>query len=237
MKKPSKLLTAVLLAKDEIHHYTGKLKPSQLQMLNDVLGGMSYDKAAKRAGLSRQAVYELLKSLYKKIYGTSYSRKENSLYIGIDPGTNGAIAYLNAKAEVRRVVDMPKEPKHVGKGYQVSGALILEELSQYKIEHAYVELVHSLPRNGGAAMFTFGRGTGIIECALLCLEIPFTYIKPQEWKRAFGLIGKDKDFARGMAIRMYPKFAKGLARKKDVDRAEAILIARHGIKNFPKTDK
>jgi crossover junction endodeoxyribonuclease RuvC len=164
------------------------------------------------------------------------NRKEDSLYatIGIDPGLTGAIAVISQGGAVERIIDMPVIPKVTGKGKQVNGAALAEELSLILNSHlsvrAYLEQVTSMPRQGVTSMFNFGHGYGIVQGALYALGIPFTLVTPQEWKRYHKLIRKDKDVARTLCIQQYPKFARQLQRKKDIGRADALLIALYGLK-------
>jgi len=226
-RKPSRLMSALLVVKESWPEHKTKFNPRHQKIIKSVLlEGKTYEKAATETGTTKQAVYEVMKKLYVVVYGEKYNQKENELIIGIDPGTNGAIAYMTKKGKLRRIIDIPKEAKFSGKGEQVSVPLLSEELRQYKIKKAAVELVHSMPGNGGRAMFTFGRCLGVIEAILLMLEIEIVWVTPTQWKSKYGLARKEKDVARTVALQMYPQISAELKRKKDVDRAEAILIAK-----------
>ena len=83
-----------------------------------------------------------------------------------------------------------------------------------------------MPGQGVASMFNFGMGYGIIQGVVSALGIPYELVTPQSWKKRAGLIGKDKDNARTMAQQLYPDAPLG--RKKDIGRADALLIARFG---------
>lgn len=226
MKKPSRLVASVLVAKDNWDAYKDRFSDKVQRLIVNVFKGMTYKDAAKKEGMSKQAAYFHLKKLYKEIYGTKYSQKEEELIIGIDPGTNGAIAYMTRTGKLVRLVDMPKESKIIGKGEQVSIPLLIEELSKFKIHKAVIEQVGSMPGNSGRSMFTFGRALGAIEAVLVTMDIEISWIRPADWKRKYKLTGKNKDVARSMAMQLYPLMASELKRKKDIDRAEAILIAK-----------
>jgi len=155
--------------------------------------------------------------------------------IGIDPGVDGAIALLNEDLTVAEVIDMPTELKSTGKRevnavelgkilYRMvhyAGTLhvtvILEQVGSYRKEGR---------QQGGVSMFGFGDSFGCVRGVCGALKIPVIRITPASWKRKCGLIGKPKDAARTLAQQLYPEVS--LARKKDVDRADAILIARYG---------
>ena len=84
-----------------------------------------------------------------------------------------------------------------------------------------------MPGQGVSSMFGFGVSYGILQGVIASLGIPSVLVTPQRWKKAAGLMGKPKDYARTLAQRLYP--AAELSRKKDIGRADAILIARYGI--------
>ena len=104
----------------------------------------------------------------------------------------------------------------------------MELLGELRV--AYIEQVHSMPRDGVTSAFGFGRSTGVIETALAAYKVPTVMLTPQKWKRAAGLIKKDKDASRNLAMQLYPELSNKLARKKDHGRADALLIAHFGPK-------
>ena len=81
---------------------------------------------------------------------------------------------------------------------------------------------------GGTSGFNFGEAFGIVEGVLGALQIPVRFATPRVWKKAAGLLNKDKDAARTMAIQLHPEVADQLTRKKDIGRADAICIAHFG---------
>ncbi|MFK0570598.1 hypothetical protein [Endozoicomonas sp.] len=95
------------------------------------------------------------------------------------------------------------------------------------IAMVYLEQVHAMPKQGVTSMFNMGRSFGAIEGVISTINLPLTYITPVTWKRRARLIGKEKDVSRTRALELYP--AAPLTRKKDHNRADAILIARYGI--------
>ena len=158
-----------------------------------------------------------------------------STIIGIDPGITGAIAvFVNGGA--LDVYDIPTMQRNkTGTAQMVNGPALANMLEGRGIEHAYLELVKGMPRikGGGSSMgatsaFNFGRTFGALEQALASAKIPVTLVPPEVWKRRAGLVGAEKDASRTLALRCWPTFAEKLARKKDVGRAEALLIARYG---------
>ena len=85
-----------------------------------------------------------------------------------------------------------------------------------------------MPGQGVSSMFNFGMGYGAIQGVLAGLCVPLHLVTPQKWKKHQGLIGKDKDCARTLAQQLYPEAS--LARKKDIGRADAILIGDYGLR-------
>jgi crossover junction endodeoxyribonuclease RuvC len=153
------------------------------------------------------------------------------LIIGIDPGISGAIACMEDYkiiARVKWVKDMPTIPKSTGKGLQVDAHALASMMCGIGECRVQIEAVSAMPGQGVTSMFSFGKSAGIIEGVLAAYEIPYSFVRPQAWKKKFGLTGKDKDASRGLCLREHPEVADRLTRKKDNGRADAILIARYG---------
>lgn len=155
--------------------------------------------------------------------------------IGIDPGVDGAIAYINENTVIY-LDHMPTMKRgKTGNKRKINAVVlhnILQELrTKDYIDAVFLEQVSAMPGNGSASMFNMGHSLGIIEGIVLSLHLPLVWVTPQKWKKYFNL-NKDKELSRSTAIEMYPKYADLLARKKDSDRAEALLIARYGIEQY-----
>jgi len=152
-------------------------------------------------------------------------------YLGIDPGVSGAIAILNPEGKLAAVEDLPVIVAKAGKktrrrlDARTLGYRILELVDGEVLNcQVMLEDVHSMPRDGKAAAFTFGRSFGIIEGVVAALGLPYRFVTPQKWKPAM-TIPKDKEAARLAVIQRYPDAAPFLKRKKDNNRAEAIALA------------
>lgn len=151
------------------------------------------------------------------------------LFAGIDPGLSGAVALLDPVVDKIRIVDMPT---HSIKGKRT---IDLYELARFfdlywsEIHLAVIENVHSMPRQGVASSFSFGKSAGIAEMAVAAHFIPMHHVSPGKWKAAFGLTS-DKDASRRAASRLFPTFSHLWARAKDDGRAEAVLLAVYGSK-------
>lgn len=146
--------------------------------------------------------------------------------LGIDPGCSGALVVITQRGSYIDHLAMPTIK--VGTKARVNGAALAAWIRKYHIGHAYLEQVGAMPGQGTASMFTFGHAAGVAEGILQGLNIPYTLVTPQAWKKSCGLIGSDKDAARSRAIQIYPELRALDAKAKGQAIADALLIARHG---------
>jgi hypothetical protein len=149
--------------------------------------------------------------------------------IGIDPGQTGAIAVL-ADGEFDRFIDMPLKQR-AGGGHHVDERALSASLRGLFGVHqgAYVygvlEVVATRPGEGAVGAFRFGESYGVVRGVLGGVGIGFITVRPQVWKGYLGLNGREKDEARGEAMKRHPGSVPFLQRKKDCGRADALLIA------------
>ncbi len=149
--------------------------------------------------------------------------------IGIDPGLSGAIAVLENN-KVLNMFDMPVMSEGKKNKKQLNSALLVN-LIKKNIQNSeevviVVEQVNAMPGQGVTSMFNFGQTFGAIKGICAALELPIFFVRPSKWKKHFELINSAKDSSRTKAIEMYPKLSDQLAKKKDVNKSDAILIAR-----------
>ena len=104
--------------------------------------------------------------------------------------------------------------------------LIKESISNTSESAVTVEQVNAMPGQGVTSMFNFGQTFGAIKGICATLELPIFFVRPSKWKKHFELINSSKDASRTKAIEMYPHLAEKLSKKKDVNKSDAILIAR-----------
>ncbi len=90
-----------------------------------------------------------------------------------------------------------------------------------------VEHVNAMPGQGVTSMFNFGQSFGVIKGVCAALRLPIHFVRPTKWKKHFNLINTNKDASRTKVIEVYPKISSKLSRKKDSNKADAILIARY----------
>lgn len=155
------------------------------------------------------------------------------LTLGIDPGQTGALAAL-ADGRPVAFVDMPTMTRKAG-GQQIDAQALAARIRELLADHpgaypfAALEQVSAMPGQGVTSMFRFGQADGAVRGVLGALGIGFIEVQPQTWKRYLRLTGADKDAARTLAIQRYPEAAEYLRRKKDVGRADALLIATWAV--------
>jgi crossover junction endodeoxyribonuclease RuvC len=152
------------------------------------------------------------------------------IIFGIDPGVSGAISVLENK-KIIEVYDMPtmidgKKNKKQVNGSQVAN-IIKERLNGDNEIIVVVEHVNAMPGQGVTSMFNFGQSFGVIKGICSALSLPIYFVRPSKWKRYFNLIKTNKDASRTKVIEAYPEISSKLYRKKDSNKADAILIARY----------
>ena len=152
------------------------------------------------------------------------------IIIGIDPGITGAISILENKKvievyETPTMIDGKKNKRQVN-GAQITN-IIKEIISNNKEVVVAVEHVNAMPGQGVTSMFNFGQSFGLIKGICSAMQLPIHFVRPAKWKKYFNLIKTTKDASRSRAIEVFPKVSDKLKRKKDSNKADAILIASY----------
>lgn len=100
-------------------------------------------------------------------------------------------------------------------------------IKKYNIQNinVVVEQVSAMPGQGVTSMFNFGQSFGVIKGICAAMQLPIFFVRPAKWKKHFELINTQKDASRTKAIEMFPKISSILSKKKDSNKADAILIA------------
>ena len=152
------------------------------------------------------------------------------LIIGIDPGLSGSICFLE-DGKILDVIEMPTMAEGKKNKRQVNGSQIFNEISR-RINKAsnqdirvVIEQVSAMPGQGVTSMFNFGQSFGTLKGICSAMQLPMYFIRPAKWKKYFGLINSEKDASRTKAIEIFPYFSSKLSKKKDSNKADAILIA------------
>ena len=152
------------------------------------------------------------------------------LVIGIDPGISGSICFFQ-DGKIIDVVEMPTMTEGTKNKKQVNGSQIFNEISEKitKIDKrdikVIIEQVSAMPGQGVTSMFNFGQSFGILKGICSAMRLPMYFVRPAKWKKYFNLINSEKDASRTRAIEIFPYFSSQLSRKKDSNKADAILIA------------
>ena len=150
--------------------------------------------------------------------------------IGIDPGLSGGIAILD-DLTIYDIFDMPVMSEGKKNKNQLNSAQLVNIINKHvlKKENTFVivEQVSAMPGQGVTSMFNFGQTFGSIKGICAALGLPIFYVRPAKWKKHFNLINSEKDASRTKVIEMFPKISNKLSRKKDNNKADAILIAQY----------
>ena len=152
------------------------------------------------------------------------------LIIGIDPGISGSICFFQ-DGVIKDVVEMPTMIEGKKNKKQVNGSQIFNEISE-KIKNmdkknikVVIEHVTAMPGQGVTSMFNFGQSFGILKGICSAMQLSVYFVRPAKWKKYFNLINSEKDASRTRAIEIFPYYSSHLTRKKDSNKADAILIA------------
>ena len=163
------------------------------------------------------------------------------LIIGIDPGISGSICFLQ-DGKIVDVVEMPTMTEGKKNKKQVNGSQIVNEILE-KIKEldkkeikVVIEQVSAMPGQGVTSMFNFGQSFGILKGICSAMQLPMYFVRPAKWKKYFNLINSEKDASRTRAIEVFPYFSSQLSRKKDSNKADAILIASFFYETFKNED-
>ena len=160
--------------------------------------------------------------------------------IGIDPGLSGAIAILEDN-KIEELFDMPVMPDGKKNKRQLNSALLVklikDSIKNLEDTVMVVEQVNAMPGQGVTSMFNFGQTFGAIKGICAALGLPIFFVRPAKWKKHFELINSSKDASRTKAIEMYPSISEQLSKKKDVNKSDAILIARYYSETRFKEEK
>ena len=152
------------------------------------------------------------------------------LIIGIDPGLSGSICFL-IDGKILDVIEMPTMAEGKKNKRQVNGSQVFNEITKRTKEYqknqvrVIIEQVSAMPGQGVTSMFNFGQSFGVLKGVCTAMQLPMYFVRPAKWKKYFNLINSEKDASRTRAIEIFPSFSSSLSKKKDSNKADAILIA------------
>jgi crossover junction endodeoxyribonuclease RuvC len=163
------------------------------------------------------------------------------LIIGIDPGISGGICFFE-DGQVREILDMPTMAEGKKNKRQINGPQIYNEFSSRigkfhkKDIVVVIEQVSAMPGQGVTSMFNFGQSFGVLKGICSAMQLSMHFVRPVKWKKYFGLIKTEKDASRTKVIEIFPYVSSKLSRKKDSNKADAILIASFFYNTYKKAE-
>jgi crossover junction endodeoxyribonuclease RuvC len=147
------------------------------------------------------------------------------LVCGIDPGLNGAIAFMEGDEITTHVMPTIEN--------SIDIHALCELLIERKVTLCVLEKVGAMPKQGVTSMFNFGKTCGLIEGALAAYRIPYQLVAPQTWQK---LLLKDvkgvEPKARALMAckRLYPSLnllATARSRVPHDGIVDSVLIAKY----------
>ena len=164
------------------------------------------------------------------------------LIIGIDPGISGAICFFE-DGQVKEIIDMPVMADGKKNKRQINGPQVYNEILkrinklQKKDIIVVMEQVSAMPGQGVTSMFNFGQSFGVLKGICSAMQLSMFFIRPAKWKKYFGLIKTEKDASRTKVIEIFPYISSQLSRKKDSNKADAVLIASFFYNTYKKASE
>tara|TARA_Y100001970_G_scaffold30046_1_gene37278 strand:- start:1045 stop:1542 length:498 start_codon:yes stop_codon:yes gene_type:complete len=162
--------------------------------------------------------------------------------IAIDPGISGSICFYE-KGRITEILDMPTMTDGKKNKKQVNGSQVYNEINS-RINslvdkndiRVVIEQVSAMPGQGVTSMFNFGQSFGVLKGVCSAMQLPMYFVRPAKWKKYFNLINSEKDASRTKAIQIFPYISPQLSRKKDANKADAILIACFFYETYKSKD-
>ena len=163
------------------------------------------------------------------------------LIIGIDPGISGAICFF-LNGEVIDIIDMPSMADGKKNKRQINSQQVFNEISE-RIKNfskkdiiVVIEQVSAMPGQGVTSMFNFGQSFGVLKGICSAMQLSMYFVRPAKWKKYYGLIKTEKDASRTKVIEIFPYISSKLSKKKDSNKADAVLIANFFNNTYQKAD-
>ena len=163
------------------------------------------------------------------------------LIIGIDPGITGAICFFE-DGEIKDVIEMPNMADGKKNKRQINGSQIFNEILDRikdipkKEVLVVMEQVSAMPGQGVTSMFNFGQSFGVIKGICSAMQLSVHFVRPTKWKKYYSLIKCEKDASRTKVIEIFPYISSKLSKKKDSNKADAILIASFFHNTYQKVE-
>lgn len=134
------------------------------------------------------------------------------VYIGVDPGKSGSIAFVCGDT----AWTVPNDSTHKDLFDAIEDAKSIAP-----IRFALIERVSASPQMGTVSAFSFGQSYGSLEMLLTCAGVPFERITPVTWQNAMKCrTGGDKNVSKQRAQELFPTV------KVTHKNADALLLAK-----------
>tara|TARA_Y100000591_G_C21565300_1_gene560648 strand:+ start:206 stop:697 length:492 start_codon:yes stop_codon:yes gene_type:complete len=163
------------------------------------------------------------------------------MIIGIDPGISGSICFFE-DGKIVEVIEMPTMADGKKSKKQVNGPQLFNEINK-RVKNldknnirVVIEQVSAMPGQGVTSMFNFGQSFGILKGICSVMQLSVFYVRPAKWKKYFNLLNSEKDASRTRAIEIFPYFSSNLSKKKDSNKADAILISSFYYETYKNED-
>ena len=163
------------------------------------------------------------------------------LIIAIDPGISGSLCFFE-EGKIIDIIEMPNMASGKKNKRQVNGAQIYNEISlriknfQKEDIKVVIEQVSAMPGQGVTSMFNFGQSFGVLKGICSAMQLPMYFVRPAKWKKYFNLINSEKDASRTKAIQIFPYISSQLSKKKDANKADAILLASFFFETYQSNE-
>ena len=163
------------------------------------------------------------------------------LIIGIDPGISGSICFLK-DGKILDVIEMPTMTEGKKNKRQVNGSQIYNEIfkrinkEENQEIRVVIKQVSAMPGQGVTSMFNFGQSFGVLKGICSAMQLSMYFVRPAKWKKYYGLIKTEKDASRTKVIEIFPYISNKLSKKKDSNKADAILIANFFNNTYQKAE-
>ena len=158
-----------------------------------------------------------------------------NIFLGVDPGLDGALAFFDPKANELEVFDMPTHEVRVNnKNKRTIDVHELGNIVRKRavgVRQGIIEKVSALPKQGVTSSFNFGFNTGCTHMVLAAFNVPYILVAPMVWKKDMN-VGANKVEARHRASQLLPKHSYIWPLKKHDGRAEASLLAYYASRKF-----
>lgn len=154
------------------------------------------------------------------------------IYWGVDPGSNGGIAYIDQNENSVESVKMPATMQDIYD--ELLSRTLVEGFDKNNVTVILEDVGQGMPGQSSKATATFAEHVGCLKMALYALGLKTVLVKPQKWQKEYsGTIGNGK----GLSKTEWKNKLKGLAQslfpsmKVTLWSADDLLMAEYGRRN------